>query len=902
MAERVYFQWQNPYLCKTIYPMRTVKLRDFLVYYQEIDIWKQLKGKSIDEIPEQVKAYKEAKTKAQLESVAAYASLRTYFLTADVASLYSDIPEPDPDELTEIQSLHDAFNSYFPKYNDIRKEKYFVEERVTTWKMRRKDALGRIASQQRRVDNIAPEHPKRPEEIAKLERMRTVGFAMLERELAQLEAFAKAIATILPRRVELDKSRQGSLRRKDEIARQQESLRTNMAPLETKTAELRAELDRLKNPPDISALEAYFLTADVTETVHARYPHVSPAMLETINAVHKELAENYAYAKTADAKAGTVRTYFWRMKEVDRATRKGITKLEADLRNMPADWAHRADREAALVVQRDTDLPLVTAELASLADFQAGLLSTGQSDEERASEIERKGKELAAESGKLSELQTEYDALQSELDNIEAELSIFDEEKMVQYQPEENLNIWHIASWKSDAYKESLMEKDQYELLALIRERFEREPKRFPLWLQYMVVHFSGMRYASAHGSWADPKDLLVRLRAPGIEEQVKALSDEKIEQICKEKIAAYESSIGQKNALANSLDKEWTQQIGWHLPNMKSSGPQTRRRGLTDMRKLEDAYDVKSKSTEEALYILLSKKATFPSWAWKEVVRLTPLRQIEVTDENWEKLTPEEEQESFKQENYPMRSLIDEWKNFDATAWREEHGRTHQLIVSRAVCNETAEHCQHLRGHLPPGGLTPKPNWYIGNEKSQEYPGSYFVKATKAEEYKQGASVLWLRFANSMPNPWQVAKPISTKEGVGLLPGDFTGRKAGGQKDAPTWVYKMGEVTTRQRVTVNEDKTRGKQEQFLRWIHEATVAEVAETADGPTVITYETALPDDDKGTSAIGIFKMPLDYFLSDGKEETYNRSFVGYVPEGKVPVEHINPMLDWDKILLK
>ena len=81
-------------------------------------------------------------------------------------------------------------------------------------------------------------------------------------------------------------------------------------------------------------------------------------------------------------------------------------------------------------------------------------------------------------------------------------------------------------------------------------------------------------------------------------------------------------------------------------------------------------------------------------------------------------------------------------------------------------------------------------------------------------------------------------------------------------------------------------------------------MAEVAETAEGTVIITYETALPDDYKGTSSIGTFKMPLRYFLSDymvdGNEDTYNRSFVGYVPEGQVPVEHIKAMLDWNKIL--
>jgi hypothetical protein len=76
----------------------------------------------------------------------------------------------------------------------------------------------------------------------------------------------------------------------------------------------------------------------------------------------------------------------------------------------------------------------------------------------------------------------------------------------------------------------------------------------------------------------------------------------------------------------------------------------------------------------------------------------------------------------------------------------------------------------------------------------------------------------------------------------------------------------------------------------------------VAETAEGKTVLTYETSLPEDYKGVSSIGMFKWPLRYFLSDGEEDTYNRSFVGYVPEDRVPVEHIRPMLDWNKILRK
>ena len=48
MAETMYFQWQNEILLKTIYPLREMKLRDFLVYYKEIDLWAEYKDKKIE--------------------------------------------------------------------------------------------------------------------------------------------------------------------------------------------------------------------------------------------------------------------------------------------------------------------------------------------------------------------------------------------------------------------------------------------------------------------------------------------------------------------------------------------------------------------------------------------------------------------------------------------------------------------------------------------------------------------------------------------------------------------------------------------------------------------------------------------------------------------------------------
>ena len=896
MSDRAYFQWQNPILLKTIYPMREIKLRDFLVFYQEIDIWKELKGKSLDDMPEQVNAYKESETWALNESVKKYKTLRDYFLAESTPSFYSETyPEPDPDELREIDSLHNTFRTYFPNYKDIRKEKNFLSERVRVWNQRRKDAQLRIASQERRVENIAPAHPNRPNEIAKLESMKTVMFAMLEHELAQLEAFEEVIGTLEPRKHEIENTRKAQLRRKDEILWQQEGLSSRIKLLETQFRDLSTELERLKNPPGIDTIEAYLLKKDVSAILRKEYPKINQSLLDTINTVHTEFAENYAYTKSNEGKAGTARTYYWRMREVQRQVQKDVAKREADLLNMPENWSRRAEWETVLNTQRDAGLPVVTAELNKLADLEFVLLSKGQTEEQRAAATEGKQKEVGKAKEALSALKSEFDDLDGELETIETDMAIPDEEKMVTFTPAKEISLYDIAAWKAEQYKASLMDKDQYALLELIRTRFEKEPDRFPLWLQYMVVHFSGMRYATAHGTWADPKDLLVRLRAPDIEKEVETLDDAEVEKLCKEKSAVYESQGGEKPSLVNTTEKAWSQQIGWHMPNMKSSGPRTRRRGLTDMRKLEDAYEIMHKPTQEALDALLAAKEKFPGWAWKQIVRLTPLRVTEVIEPDWEALTPEEEQESYSSANYPLRSMIDAWRTFDATAWREEHGRTHELIVGSLVCNETAEHIQHMRGHLPPGGLTAHSFWYAHHEKEGDVPGEphpYFVKAKTAEEYIPGASVLWLHFTSKEPNAWQIANQLTTRRGEGLLP-------AGGFGDASTWTYQMGNTITRK--LVGKEHHVSTQTQWLRWLHEATVIEVAETVDGTTVLTFETALPYDDKGTSSIGVFKKPLQYFLSDGDENDFHRSFVGYVPEGNVPMEHINKMLDWGKILL-
>jgi len=898
MAGNLYFQWQNDALRKTIYPMREVKLRDFLVYFNEIDLWKQYKDKTPAALQAEVKAYNDAQAALLVSAYKTYTGLRAYFMKADVHADYAKFSPIDANELARINEFHGGFITYLPKYTDVRSEENLVLNQILPWKEHCRILRLQFGQKTRRLENMDPANPKFPIETRELEQLKNVTIPMAEAELDRVEDFIDAIARIKPRKMEYDKSQKTSQDRKAEINRRLPVLDSEIKPLEAKQQDLSTALTRLKTPPALDPVKAYFSSPDASAQLRKLAPQVDQARITKVNSLHKALMDEFNYVADPNVKLATIKNHSFNWSQEVKTLEKEAATLDTNLKNMPADWKERPTRQARLDQIRNTELKVTNDELNKINDFYAAFEFTLKPQADRDREIQARQTELTKVQQELTGYKKEQSDLQTELKSIDAAAGGSMEKFMTTYIPPKEVTARDIALWKSEAFKASLACKDQAVLLEEVVKRFWAQPERYPLWLQYMVVHFSGMRYASAHGSWADPKDLLIRLGAPKVEAAIKALDDATIEQRCKEKIAQYEGTATPKPKLATATDPEWKQRIGWNLPNVKAPGPKTRRIGLTELSKDEAAYEIRSKPTQEVLDTLLSMKSQFPAWAWKEIVKFTPLRVTEVTDVGWEKLTAQEESERYLPQHNEIRAILDAWENADATAWREEHGRTHELIVSRAVCNETAEHCQHIRGHLPPGGLTPKPGWYRKNEDENKLPGTprpYYTYATSEKDYTVGASILWLRFVNTEPNPWQIAKAVSTKNGVGLMPTTTGNAKAGSG-----WTYHSGDTVTRSRTTVDANKQRVNEQQWLRWIHEATVAEVGETADGKVILTYETALPDDDRGTSSIGIFKKPLEWFLTDGDEDNYNRSFVGYVPEGQAPMQDLARMLDWSKIL--
>ncbi len=756
MSEKIFYQWQNEHLLRTIYPLRELKLRDFLIHFQEIDTWSIYKDKTIEDFPDEIAAFKASETKLVTSVQAEFNNYIAYFQGNLIKFNNGEqLATADPSILNKLKQEHASFNQYFLDYDSSIRQRIYLDRYMHRVEDVRKNILSEIARNERNIRNVP--QSSRVEGWKHIVNSLAKTLPIVDAELNRLYAFATLFKKIQAQKDDLDKW------------------------LSNKTK------DRTKIENEIRWKRNF---------VH-RYPSNS---------------------KTPSFE-------------------EDIERLEIALHNLNKD-------------------------------IQTGLTSS-----------------------------------------IEARLKEQIERKTV--------TVNDIARWNTEKYKQKIEDMDHRQLLEEIVKKFLAEPTRYPLWLQYMVIHFSGMRYRSAHGSWGDPKDLLLSLGIQDIKKEIQDIDDDEVLSACAHEAGNLRRTLdpGTDNTEAET-----------HIKRLESQNPYRRRRALLDYRIDWEKKAIDKLTEEETLNQLEAVKDQLPQWMWKEIVERTPLR-LKFATENWEVLTPDERSEYLDRESQIYREVMIEWKRKHLTGWREEHDRSNRLIVSRAVCNEVAEHIQHLRGHTLPGGLTAKPDWYIRKEKAGSADKSdepFFIKPKLADHFKVGASILWLRWVKDYPNPWRIAPPRTLTNGDGLLPSELLGRvpanirKSIGKSipkikgSTSNWVYEIkGNAFRRSRIRIDEVEVRKKkkkvlsrvlQQEWLRWMHEATVAEVAETADGPVVLTFETALPYDDPRRSTIGIFKRSvrdLRYFVTD---RSFNGVFLGYVPEAELPMDDLKAMLDWNKILRK
>src|SRR5574341_970233 len=136
------------------------------------------------------------------------------------------------------------------------------------------------------------------------------------------------------------------------------------------------------------------------------------------------------------------------------------------------------------------------------------------------------------------------------------------------------------------------------ELLGLILDRFDADPtrQRYPDWLRYAAVHFSGIRYKSAHGTWSNPALLIPKLEAMARDDLNKATPQQLQDMAQKSGLQNVPADLeGMKNAIFNHL-------------TAREIAPTSLMQDVADLADLERL-------------LLMNDRMHFPRWFWKEVV-----------------------------------------------------------------------------------------------------------------------------------------------------------------------------------------------------------------------------------------------------------------------------------------
>ena len=424
-VQPMYFQWQNEVLLKTIYPLREMKLRDFLVYYKEIDLWAEYKDKQIEDLQADVKAYITARENGLVTAYKSYRTLYAYFTKEDVRTQYlAKYKLPDETELAKVKELHRTFLSYLPKYADVRKEKYFVTQQVSLWEQYRKSVQQLVAQKQRRVNIMLPNHPNRPKELQELQKMQNVTLAIAEEELGRLYSFVSTYNKIEKRKLEYFKAKQSAETGSIGVRTKLDEVHTRQKPVDAKQRETSAALARLKTPPKLASVQGYFSTDDISNEIRKQFPQADQSIVTAINGVHKQLAVALRTLKDDAVKLITVKNHFYKLQEQQQTFQKEITGLETQLRNMPADWALGAEKQARFDMLRNAGLAAIEAETEKLHDYQAAFEYSKKSQAELAQMIQAKEKELLAVQQTSSQLGKEAADLEAQLKSIESALNL----------------------------------------------------------------------------------------------------------------------------------------------------------------------------------------------------------------------------------------------------------------------------------------------------------------------------------------------------------------------------------------------------------------------------------------------------------------------------------------------
>ncbi len=199
-------------------------------------------------------------------------------------------------------------------------------------------------------------------------------------------------------------------------------------------------------------------------------------------------------------------------------------------------YPHRDEQLAFFLrtyMEIDLDDPAVAAQMKELtvAELTAERLKlntelTDLAGQIKAVEQEIKDAKKARDDEALREVTLRARPLYFRKHRVEGDLKYLPELTKKKGLPEGAQKRW--AAYQHSKYADDGDELTHDELLGRILDRFDADTDftRYPKWLRYMVVHFSGMRYKSAHGSYAPATELVKRLKRDQVRSETAAATE----------------------------------------------------------------------------------------------------------------------------------------------------------------------------------------------------------------------------------------------------------------------------------------------------------------------------------------------------------------------------------------
>jgi mRNA-degrading endonuclease YafQ of YafQ-DinJ toxin-antitoxin module len=487
MPGAIHYQWQNPVLLKTVYPMRALKLRDFLLFDYEVQLWEKyypiwqvFKDHLPDELRDQVKLVLEKEKEKLRQAVQEY--------EGDLKTLSSAVVlDPQHDYLKRIipavRTMHQMFAERFEGFSQTKQANY-IRDRLAEFTALLQQVDRQLSNKQRAIRNNGNEWAERNGYPAIVQLLTDFTRPMVERELTLLRRYQAAYE----RMAEYEKQRLANEKRwREQQKAAEKDLKNLDKQVEAEQAKLNTvmeEIQRHHRMLQVQDHQDHFLTSNVKAVYRSEFDRIDEDMLDQIQRIHRQIRDHFKQPGTrADFLQGRVRFL------------QSILGLPPPNKNTAAARQEIGRKE----LDRLKDFQLAFARLENPQAVSAGI---------RQLETEQ-----AALEQKLQDIRERQRGPKAILDEVIGSLNIPRSEQLLAMVDQKKVSILDIVKDMSDTCRFELQNKDEQELLEEAVQIFVNNPTKYPLWLQYMVVHFSGMRYKSAHGCWQHPKRLLIELR-----------------------------------------------------------------------------------------------------------------------------------------------------------------------------------------------------------------------------------------------------------------------------------------------------------------------------------------------------------------------------------------------------